>query len=165
MTIYSANCGDARAVLSTSSTVIRLTHDHRANDPIEQKRIESSGGFVIRNRVLGILAVARSFGDHGLKEYVICRPDLRAFDIRGEDLNDDASFVILACDGLWDVMEDEEAVDLVKRYIKGANHLGEKEDRQRRHNAARMLADEALKRASGDNITVLVAWLSDSTNS
>ena len=40
-------------------SVVRLSHDHKAEDPVEIDRIEASGGFVLRNRVLGILAVAR----------------------------------------------------------------------------------------------------------
>jgi serine/threonine protein phosphatase PrpC len=52
-------------------TAHRLSYDHRADDNNEQKRISASGGFVSRNRVLGILAVSRAFGDHGMKDFVI----------------------------------------------------------------------------------------------
>lgn len=76
--------GDSRAVLAKfgaplpegeendtrSCEAMRLTYDHRAEDKDEQKRVTEAGGFVIRNRVLGILAVSRSFGDHGMKDYV-----------------------------------------------------------------------------------------------
>lgn len=77
--IITANVGDSRAVLvektaesseEPSHKAIRLTYDHRAEDKEEQKRVMEAGGFVIRNRVLGILAVSRSFGDHGMKDYV-----------------------------------------------------------------------------------------------
>jgi len=75
-TLYAANCGDARAVLARNGKAKRLTHDHKAVDPIEVARIEAAGGFLIRNRVLGVLAVARSLGDHSLKEFVIGQPYL-----------------------------------------------------------------------------------------
>lgn len=84
-TLYVANVGDSRAVLVSTKhpdhdgmdipghgyIATRLTYDHRAEDPAEQQRIKVAGGFVTRNRVLGILAVSRSFGDHGMKDFVI----------------------------------------------------------------------------------------------
>ena len=84
-TLFVANVGDSRAVLvssrhpdhdgtdipSSGFIATRLTFDHRADDPEEQQRIKVAGGFVTRNRVLGILAVSRSFGDHGMKDFVI----------------------------------------------------------------------------------------------
>mmetsp|Transcript_13383 Transcript_13383/g.27437 ORF Transcript_13383/g.27437 Transcript_13383/m.27437 type:complete len:295 (+) Transcript_13383:114-998(+) len=143
--IYAANCGDARAVLGRGGRALRLTHDHKADDPEEIGRIESAGGFVLRNRVLGILAVARSFGDHGMKEFVISRPHLTE-----HDLQDGDEFVVVGCDGLWDVISDEECCGLVRKY---AEEGGDKEE------VARRLVDESLARGSTDNISVVVAFL------
>jgi len=167
-TIYSANCGDARAVLSrTGNHCKRLSHDHRADDPKEIARIEAAGGFVLKNRVLGILAVARSIGDHGMKEYVIGKPYISTtmIELEASDDNSKEGFIIIACDGLWDVMEDQEAVDLVRNIC----HLpieyevdslnGENIRVDHREKVAQTLADEALKRGSTDNVTAIVAWL------
>ncbi|CAN0409986.1 unnamed protein product, partial [Hapterophycus canaliculatus] len=52
----------------------RLTYDHKADDESEQERVYAAGGFVLRNRVLGILAVSRSFGNQGMKELVTAVP-------------------------------------------------------------------------------------------
>ena len=142
VTINTANAGDARVVLSRGNNAIRLSRDHKADDPEEIERIEKAGGFVFRNRVMGILAVARSLGDQGLKDYVICQPCTNEFHEAKE-----GDFVILACDGLWDVMSDQEAVNLVTRW------KGKQEE------VAKQLIDEALKRGSTDNVTVVVSWL------
>jgi len=149
-TLYAANCGDARAVLSRNGKAKRLTHDHKAVDPIEVARIEAAGGFLIRNRVLGVLAVARSLGDHSLKEFVIGQPYL--FETVLDEKDD---FVIIACDGLWDVITDQDAVYLVRINFP---RIKENNNEQKRLKAAQMLIDKAMQRGSSDNITVIVAW-------
>jgi serine/threonine protein phosphatase PrpC len=63
-TIYAANAGDARIVLGHAGKAFRMTKDHRTDDPEEVRRIEQSGGFLFKGRVLGVLAVTRSLGDH-----------------------------------------------------------------------------------------------------
>lgn len=65
---------NSRAVLCRGGKAQRLTYDHKAEDRAEQERVEAAGGFVMRNRVLGILAVSRSFGNQGMKEFVTSVP-------------------------------------------------------------------------------------------
>lgn len=203
ISVHCANAGDARIVLSSmmaqrskcdasklglclntenhsnaavsSTCAVRLTHDHKATDPKEISRIQSAGGMMLRGRVLGVLAVARSLGDHGLKEFVIGRPFLSSTVIsikknefypssdkpdepgmcEGPSPLTDGEFLVVACDGLWDVMEDQEAVDLVRNFI--GNTASDMRHKQKQ--AARYLIDEALRRGSTDNITVVVYWL------
>lgn len=154
VTIHAANCGDARAVLSCTvdengaacaSRATRLTFDHRADDEGEKLRIEAAGGFVHAKRVLGILAVARSLGDHGLKEYVIAKPYISETKLTKAE----GQFVIVACDGLWDVMDDQEAVDMVREIAST----------DPKDSVAEVLVQEAVKRGSTDNVTAIVAWL------
>lgn len=127
-TLYCANVGDSRAVLVSDikpekcapSTIgyyaTRLSMDHRSEEESEQKRIRDAGGFITRNRVLGILAVTRSFGDHGMKDFVIAEPFITQTNLNSHP---NAPMLILACDGVWDVFSDQEACDLLmETYVK-----------------------------------------------
>lgn len=65
--LYVANIGDSRAVLCRSGKAERVSIDDKADNPDENQRIKSTGGIIIDNRVGGVLAVTRAFGDHSLK--------------------------------------------------------------------------------------------------
>lgn len=75
--LHCANAGDARAVLCRNGVAERLSYDHKGSDEAETKRIVDAGGFVVLNRVNGILAVTRSLGDHAMKDYVTGEPYLK----------------------------------------------------------------------------------------
>ncbi|CAO3588038.1 unnamed protein product [Absidia cylindrospora] len=137
-TLYTGNVGDARAVLCRQGKAMRLSYDHKGSDAQEAKRITDLGGFMMNNRVNGVLAVTRSLGDSVMKEFVVGNPYTTETKLTDED-----DFIILACDGLWDVCEDQAAVDLVKNI----------EDPQL---ASRKLLDHALANFSTDNLSVMV---------
>ncbi|THG94881.1 hypothetical protein EW145_g8058 [Phellinidium pouzarii] len=135
--LYTANAGDARAVLCRGGRAVRLTYDHKGSDKQEAKRITDAGGFVTSGRVYGVLAVTRSLGDSSMKDFVVGSPYTTE-----TELGDDDEFLILACDGVWDVTSDQDAVDIVRK-------IGEPQE------AARVLVEHALKEST-DNITVIV---------
>ncbi|KAG5440857.1 hypothetical protein PCK2_000012, partial [Pneumocystis canis] len=94
--LYTANVGDARAVLCRSGKAHRLSYDHKSSDWHESQRIINAGGLIINNRVNGILAVTRALGDTYMKKFVISRPfTTETILIPSED-----EFIILACDGV-----------------------------------------------------------------
>ncbi|CAK8578025.1 unnamed protein product [Lathyrus sativus] len=139
--LWVANVGDSRAVLSREGVAVQMTTDHEPNT--ERGSIENRGGFVSNMpgdvaRVNGQLAVSRAFGDKNLKTHLRSDPD-----IQYADVNQDTELLILASDGLWKVMANQEAVDIAKR-IK---------DPQK---AAKQLASEALNRDSKDDISCVV---------
>jgi len=143
----------------TDGSAERLTHDHTVSDPLEATRIEQSGGFLFKNRVLGILAITRSMGDQMLKQFVIAHPFVNQVEVtgisqrrKGTVMDFNKPFVIVACDGLWDVMSDQMAVDIVRRFRQHVNDPTTTE-------VAQYLVDEAIRRGTGDNITVIVAYL------
>ncbi|RLM98700.1 putative protein phosphatase 2C 52 [Panicum miliaceum] len=139
--LYVANVGDSRAVISKAGKAIALSEDHKPNRSDERKRIESAGGIVMWAgtwRVGGVLAMSRAFGNRLLKQFVIAEPE-----IQEQEINDELEFLIIASDGLWDVVPNEDAVSLVKM---------EEEPEA----AARKLTETAFSRGSGDNITCIV---------
>ncbi|KAF7782548.1 hypothetical protein Agabi119p4_1924 [Agaricus bisporus var. burnettii] len=136
--LYCANAGDARGVLCRKGKAVRLTYDHKGSDRQEAKRITDAGGFVLSGRVNGVLAVTRSLGDSSMKEFVVGAP----YTTETELCNDD-EFLILACDGLWDVINDQPAVDLVR-------------DMQDAQAASAKLLKHALSHHTTDNVTVIV---------
>jgi protein phosphatase PTC1 len=93
--LYTANVGDARAVLCRKGKAVRLTYDHKGSDPQEAKRITDAGGFVMNNRVNGVLAVTRSLGDASVKEFVVGSPYTTE-----TALDEGDEFLIVACDGV-----------------------------------------------------------------
>ncbi|KAF8444753.1 phosphatase 2C-domain-containing protein [Boletus edulis BED1] len=136
--LYTANAGDARGVLCRAGKAVRLTYDHKGSDKQEAKRITDAGGFVMSGRVNGVLAVTRSLGDSSMKEFVVGSPYTTE-----TQLTDDDEFMILACDGLWDITGDQGAIDLI-RNIKDAQE------------ASRTLVQHALSKQTYDNVTVIV---------
>ncbi|XP_076885747.1 protein phosphatase 2C 7-like [Bidens hawaiensis] len=113
--IIVANCGDSRAVLYRGKEAIALSSDHKPNREDEYARIEAAGGKVIQwngHRVFGVLAMSRSIGDGYLKPSIIPEPEV-TFTPRARD----DECLILASDGLWDVISNQEACEVAKRRI------------------------------------------------
>ncbi|KAK9682967.1 hypothetical protein RND81_10G109800 [Saponaria officinalis] len=144
-----ANVGDSRAVICRGGEAIAVSRDHKPDQTDERQRIEDAGGFVMWAgtwRVGGVLAVSRAFGDKLLKQYVVADPE-----IQEEKVDSSLEFLILASDGLWDVVTNEDAVAMVKPM-------------QDAEEAAKKLMQEAYQRGSADNITcVVVRFLGSST--
>ncbi|KAB1209895.1 putative protein phosphatase 2C 58 [Morella rubra] len=139
-----ANVGDSRAVIRTNGKAIQLSVDHEPSK--ERSFIESRGGFVSNlpgdvPRVDGQLAVARAFGDKSLKLHLSSEPDVAV-----EMINDGTDLIILASDGIWKVMSNQDAVDCIK-HSKDAQ------------SAAEHLIEEALSRKSKDDISCIVVKL------
>ncbi|KAK9234820.1 phosphatase 2C-like domain-containing protein [Lipomyces kononenkoae] len=141
--LYTANAGDARIVLCRKGKALRLSYDHKGTDQMEAQRIKNSGGVVLNGRVNGILAVTRALGDSYIKKLVISHPYTTETYLTPDD-----EFAILACDGLWDVCSDQEAVDII-RDVKDSQQ------------ASRILIDYALAHFSMDNLTCMVVRFED----
>ncbi|KAI9790816.1 MAG: Protein phosphatase 2C 1 [Peltula sp. TS41687] len=140
--LYTANVGDARIVLCRNGKALRLSYDHKGSDENEGRRVASAGGLILNNRVNGVLAVTRALGDTYMKDLVTGHPYTTETVIQP----DADEFIILACDGLWDVCTDQEAVDLIR-------------DMRDPQAASKALVDHALARFSTDNLSCMVIRL------
>ena len=145
--IFDANTGDSRAVLSINNKTISLSTDHKPNINIDEtQRIIKLGGWISQNRVMGTLAITRAFGDFELYPYVVADPDISAKKIykTGDDTN---TFIVLGCDGLWDVMSSEDASKFVNHYLDQG--FTPKEITAR-------LTMQAIEKKTSDNISIII---------
>jgi serine/threonine protein phosphatase PrpC len=136
-----AGVGDTRCVLARAGVAVQLTVDHRPDLDAEAAHILSKGGRIEDGRVNGVLEISRTLGDSVLGECVRATPDVQTLNIGEDD-----QFLILACGGVWSVMSNQEAVDLI---------AGEEDPVL----AARKIRDTAFERDSADNISVIVISL------
>jgi len=120
--IYVANVGDSRCVLSRQGKSVDLSIDHKPSDPKELDRIIKAGGFVEHGRVNGDLNLTRALGDMMYKQskdlppksqMITAFPDIQTITREKED-----RFLVLACDGVWDVKTSQEVVDFIESRLK-----------------------------------------------
>ena len=181
-----ANIGDSRAVLGRAGIAIPLSIDHKPNNPLERKRILSCGGSIkwcgavdlkgrpIRNtgiyRVNGNLAISRAIGDRSERPHVCSDVDIFSYDL---DETDD--FIILASDGIWDVLSSQDVVSFIQKNVPSyredysipSENINKRSRRDQLYtkdansseNIARDLCEHAMNLGSTDNISVVIVWL------
>ncbi|CAI9288113.1 unnamed protein product [Lactuca saligna] len=146
-----SNAGDCRAVVSRGGAAEALTSDHRPSRPDEKLRIESLGGYVDCRRgvcrVLGSLAVSRGIGDRSLKQWITAEPETKVFKIVPE-----FEFLIMASDGLWDKVSNQEAVDIARPFCASM-------DKMEAVVACKKLVDLSVSRGSMDDTSVMIVHL------
>ena len=137
-----ANVGDSKAFLINKKEMKLITKDHKCNDQNEVKRIRDTGGVVFRERVFGTLMLTRSFGDKEMKKYgVLSTPDIFSKNIEEDDM-----FVIIASDGVWDVVEEDEIFKLSQEKISSSDF-------------SKKIVQLAKERDTHDNISCIVVKL------
>ncbi|CAG2099991.1 unnamed protein product [Medioppia subpectinata] len=156
---FFANCGDSRAVLSRSSKAFFSTLDHKPINPTEKERIQKAGGSVMIQRVNGSLAVSRALGDYEYKQVegrgpceqlVSPEPEIT---VQSRENTDE--FLVLACDGIWDVMDNEELCDYVRHQLTIHPNL---------ETVCSSIIDTCLHRGSKDNMSVVLVCFPGAPN-
>jgi serine/threonine protein phosphatase PrpC len=176
--LFTAHAGDSRAVVGYSDGRSRaMTEDHKPSTATERQRVTSVGGRIEfcgcwrviaehpTKPVRAALAVSRSLGDIDFKrptdKGVTAEPDVNRF-----DLDANINFVILASDGMWDVIRDHEAGEIARAALVSRGVLnGDGEITSNDTNlveeacnaASKELLDTSMERGTSDNVTVLVA--------
>lgn len=174
--LFAANVGDSRVVLCRSGgQCVELTSDHKPSRPDEAARVRAAGGFILHKRVMGELAITRAFGDKSFKMGIKAMLEEEAEELAGangsteaKDLNaplvsaepeiasmvlsHNDEFLLLACDGLFDVFRSQDAIALARQELIA--HRGEPAE------VARILSDQAIRvRRSRDNVSILIIVL------
>lgn len=152
-TLYVANAGDSRCVLARAGRAIDMSVDHKAELLSEQARVRKAGGYIEDGRVNGQLAITRSIGDFEFKtnprlplegQIITSMPDVKVEQLQPED-----QFLILGCDGIWDVLTSQECVDYVLEKLDDEEPLEDLGE----HLCDYCLAEKKDSYGSNDNMT------------
>jgi len=146
--LYLANVGDSKAIVVRNGTPVSLNIEHRANNEEERKNVENRGGFVFEKKgaktsrflVQGALELTRSIGDPSYKEFITCEPDIMEHKFDSGD-----EYIVMASDGFWNEISEEETVKLINTHKKSQG-------------LSKVLVGEALKKRpyNIDNISMIV---------
>jgi len=121
-TVYVANAGDSRSVLSDGGKAIEMSIDHKPDLDKERDRITKAGGFITDGRINGNLNLSRAIGDFEYKkstqlsvkeQLVIAFPEVKQF-----TLSPNADFILMGCDGIWESLSNDEIVAEVHKLLK-----------------------------------------------
>lgn len=191
--IHVGNVGDSAAIVcrqcpmegafsadNRAARAVRLSATHRPCVESERDRVAQAGGFILRQRVVGVLAVTRAMGNHGLKtnavqhQYreqeeaqcqvqgqgrsgIVARPSCKSLQLESDD-----RFVVLASDGLTDVMSDQSIVETVCDGVHKMRAASVKRGRPVKHAAStlsKLLVRKAMQSGANDNITAMIIIL------
>jgi len=147
-----ANCGDSRGVCCVNGKPALVTLDHKPSNDPERERIQNAGGSVVIQRVNGSLAVSRALGDFEYKNVEGKGPTEQLVSPEPEFfikpiLPDQDEFLVLACDGVWDVMTNEDICNFVSARLKITDNL---------ETVANEVIDTCLYKGSRDNMSIII---------
>lgn len=154
-----ANAGDSRCVLSRKGQAIELSQDHKPELENERERILRAGGFIHAGRINGSLNLARAIGDMEFKQNKFLSADKQIVtadpDINTVDLCEDDEFIVLACDGVWDVMTSQQVVDFIRENLNNEAKLSTVCEKL----LSKCLAPSTTFGEGCDNMTIIIVQL------
>lgn len=127
--IYCANAGDSRCILWSNKKVIHLSQDHKPDNEIEKNRIAKAGGFIIEGRVNGNLNLSRALGDLEYKKNASLKPQEQLIspmpDIEKRAISKDDAFLVMGCDGIWEILNADEICQIVENGLPTCKNLSD----------------------------------------
>ena len=149
------NLGDSRlAIVYSNWNSKQVTTDHKPDDPNEKSRLEKMGGEVYKDSEsvfrIGDLSLSRAFGDGDNAPYISQKPDIFIKKITPE-----TKYIVMACDGLWDVIESDDLGKIIHGLVSDTGSTLES-NIKKSNNIAVELANWALSKGSTDNISIIV---------
>lgn len=119
--IYCGNAGDSRCILYKGDKVIPLSIDHKPSLQSEIDRIAAAGGKIEEGRVNGNLNLTRTLGDLFYKKDEKLRPEQQIIscfpDVTVTPLDGTEKLLVLACDGIWDVLSNDQCIEKIEGYL------------------------------------------------
>eukprot|EP00163_Fabomonas_tropica_P021584 TRINITY_DN376_c0_g1_i3.p1 TRINITY_DN376_c0_g1~~TRINITY_DN376_c0_g1_i3.p1 ORF type:complete len:300 (+),score=32.04 TRINITY_DN376_c0_g1_i3:418-1317(+) len=155
-----ANVGDSRVVLCRRGLAVAMSVDHTPRRRDEAARVAEAGGVIRFGRVNvdgcdTALAVTRALGDYNYKQVpgraLDQQPVVATPEIKEEMLGPHDEFLIVASDGVWCVMSNQEAVDYVRDKMRTSTNPAEASDY--------LVKKASQLRRSPDNVTVIIVTL------
>ncbi len=141
------NLGDSRMAIVNSKGISQsVTKDHKPDDSVEKIRLKKMGGEIYKDSEgvyrIGDLSLSRAFGDGDNAPYISQKPDIFYRAVTTE-----TKYIVMACDGLWDVIDSEEIGKVINQILKKNPNI---------ENLAVELANRALELGSTDNISLII---------
>ena len=140
--IYCANVGDSKAYILYDKNFKQISTDHKCDVEDERTRVLSMGGKINKNRIMGQLILTRTLGDLYVKQYgVINTPDISV-----NEISNNMKYIILASDGVWDVVE----LDTLLGMSQAGKNVGE---------FCEDIVKLAISKGTKDNVSCIVISL------
>ncbi|KFH01758.1 protein phosphatase 2C domain-containing protein [Toxoplasma gondii VAND] len=128
--IIVGNVGDSRCVLCRGDEAVELSRDHKPQLPEERIRIYAAGGYLEMGRVNGNLNLSRALGDLVYKQDSTLPPEKQIVSAVPDvvSVHRDAArdeFLIIGCDGIWELLSSQEVVDFIRKRIEETPDLSQ----------------------------------------
>ena len=140
--LYTISIGDSKCYYIDKYNAVQITEDHNCKNEKEKEELKKKGVIIFQNRIFGSLSLTRAFGDFEFKkEGITANPYIKKIFLDKSDIK----YIVIASDGIWDVVDEEKLFEMYKELEKGTSE-----------EFCNKLVDFAISNGSADNISCIV---------